>query len=44
MIIAFYQRPNAALEPTPVAPVSFSCGLWVGGSPGRRGSAFGRSQ
>jgi hypothetical protein len=34
--------PNTALEPTPVTPVSFRCGLLVGGSHWRRGSAFGR--
>jgi hypothetical protein len=34
--------PNAALEPTPITPVSFRCGFRVGGGRGRRGSAFGR--
>ena len=34
--------PNTALEPTPITPVSFRCGFRVGGSPRRRGSAFGR--
>ena len=39
----FEMLPNIALEPTPVTPVSFRCGFWVGGSHRRRGSAFGRS-
>jgi hypothetical protein len=34
--------PNTALEPTPITPVCFRCGLLVGGSHRRRGSAFGR--
>ena len=30
------------VEPTPITPVSFRYGFRVGGSPRRRGSAFGR--
>ena len=36
------KSPNTSLEPTPVTPVSFRCGFWVGGSHRRRGSVLGR--
>jgi len=35
-------RPNTALEPTPVTPSGLPRRFQVGGSYGRRGSAFGR--